>query len=250
LWGHGLVISGLSLVQRVKGVARRLGVELTRFDPSSTIDARRMRILAAHGITLALDVGANTGQFARLLRMSGFKGRIVSFEPLSDAFAQLERSTTEDENWECLQVALGVSNEIAEIGVGESSVTSSLLTVEPQLASIAGWRRTGTESVRVVPLDSLAPTLIRRDDKPFLKMDVQGYELVVLQGATETLGHVEVIEVELMLSSHYVDQSSYLEVLEFLHRAGFSLVSVEPGYVHPSSGHVSWIDGIFIRAPK
>jgi FkbM family methyltransferase len=241
------VIHGLTLIQRIKVVARRFGVELTRFDPSSTIDARRMRILSAHGVTLALDVGANTGQYARQLRMSGFRGRIVSFEPVSDAFAQLKRHATTDENWECLQMALGRSDDVAEIEVGQSSVTSSFLALEPHLSSNLDWRRVRAEKVHVARLDSLAPSLIATNDRPFLKMDVQGYELHVLQGASQTLGQVDVVEAEMTLTAHYVDQASYLDIIEFLHEAGFGLASVEPGYVDPSSGYVSWIDGIFVR---
>jgi FkbM family methyltransferase len=245
-----MVKPGLSLIQRIKVVARRMGIELTRFDPSSTDDARRMRILARHGITLTLDVGANVGQYAQQLRMSGFKGRIVSFEPLPESFAQLTLNAASDENWECLHVALGVSDHLAEIGVGEASVTSSLLPVEPQLASIPGWRRTGIEKIHVMPLDAIAPTLIASNDKTFLKLDVQGYELLVLQGARETIPHVDVVETEMLLFPHYIGQPSYREVIEFLHEAGFTLASVEPGYIDSASGYVTWMDGIFVRTPN
>ena len=51
----------------------------------------RARLLASERIDLLLDVGANEGQYALRMRRAGFQGRIVSFEPLSDAFAALER---------------------------------------------------------------------------------------------------------------------------------------------------------------
>ena len=59
--------------------------------------ARARRTCSARGcspserIDLLLDVGANEGQYAVRMRRAGFAGRIVSFEPLSEAFAVLER---------------------------------------------------------------------------------------------------------------------------------------------------------------
>lgn len=65
------------------------GIELRRYVPGRSEEAQFARLLAAHGIGLVLDVGANVGQYAGRLRTLGFRGRIVSFEPLPHAFARL-----------------------------------------------------------------------------------------------------------------------------------------------------------------
>jgi hypothetical protein len=51
-------------------------------------------------IDLVLDVGANMGQFASEIRHCGYAGRIVSFEPLSQAHGQLLQSSAGDSLWE------------------------------------------------------------------------------------------------------------------------------------------------------
>jgi len=53
-------------------------------------------LLERLGITLLLDVGANTGMFAESLRLMGYKGRIVSFEPNPVDHAELAERASED----------------------------------------------------------------------------------------------------------------------------------------------------------
>ena len=63
------------------------------------------------GINCVLDVGANEGQFALELRGIGFKGLIVSFEPLHGAFQRLQQTFSRDSCWKGFQVALGAKCE-------------------------------------------------------------------------------------------------------------------------------------------
>jgi len=62
--------------------------------------------LESRQVNVVLDVGANSGQYATDLRRAAYKGRIVSFEPLSGPFSLLERSAARDPLWNCRQCAL------------------------------------------------------------------------------------------------------------------------------------------------
>jgi len=57
------------------------------------------RLLASYGVDCVFDVGANTGQYAEGLRNLGYKGRIISFEPLSAAHALLIENSRDDPEW-------------------------------------------------------------------------------------------------------------------------------------------------------
>jgi hypothetical protein len=78
-------------------------------------------------------------------------------------------------------------------------------------------------------------------------MDVQGYEMHVLRGATQSLASVYLIEAELSLVSIYERQPLYREVIDALDALNFSLVSLDPGFCDPRSGRVLQFDGIFAR---
>ena len=65
-----------------------------------------MDFIENRGINLVLDVGANTGQFGRSLRNRGYAGRIISFEPVKEAFTALENAARGDDLWTTSNLAL------------------------------------------------------------------------------------------------------------------------------------------------
>jgi len=96
-------------------------------------------------------------------------------------------------------------------------------------------------------LDSLAPLLFRPQDSIWLKVDVQGFEQQVLDGAEALLGSVKVIELELSLQPLYEGQVLYLPMIAFLLRRGYALASVAPGFHDKCTGQMLQFDGIFLR---
>lgn len=112
----------------VKRTFRRFGYSLRRFNPLSSEAIRLGSMLKAHEVNLVFDIGANAGQFAQSLRELGYRGRIVSFEPQSEAREQLERAASVDPLWEVApKAAIGAEDGEIELNLAANSISSSLL---------------------------------------------------------------------------------------------------------------------------
>jgi FkbM family methyltransferase len=209
---------------------------------------RRALLLESRKISLVLDVGASEGSYASQLRRLGYQRRIVSFEPLSEAFAALESAASEDSLWDVHNLALGSSDASARINIAGNSTSSSLLGMHQRhLESAPQANYVGTEQVKVARLDSIWPWLVSDDDKTYLKLDVQGFELEALKGAGVRLETIECVQAELSFVRLYEDAPTYLEVIDYLGSRGFRLAGLEDGHDDRQTGEMLQADGIFVR---
>jgi len=240
-------------VNAIQRPLRRMGYELQPYIKGIPVqpreeDFRRVKILASYGVTVLLDVGANIGQFALRTRSAGYRGRIVSFEPLSAAFEELDREARKDPRWDCMKQALGRSAETTEIHISQNSHSSSLLEIdEHHLRSAPGSAYVGTEEVSVVSLDSIWDQVVMSSDRSFLKLDVQGFELEALRGAERSLSKLTGVETELSMAPLYEGAPGYREVIDHLEGGAFRLVGLDPNFFDPESGELLQADAIFIR---
>lgn len=234
---------------RLKTLLRKAGFEVERYRPISSPVARRMHLLESNRIDLVFDVGANVGQYAASLRECGYRGRIVSFEPLTSAFSRLEVSAKADPLWEAVNIGLGDRDERATINIAGNSQSSSLLDMLPaHLKSAPVSAYVGKEEITVSRLDSVFSKYHRPGDRTFLKLDAQGYERKILEGASLSMTDILGIQLEMSIEPLYNNEMPYLEMLGYLAGMGFTLASVEPGFGDPVSGRMLQMDGIFFRA--
>jgi FkbM family methyltransferase len=206
-------------------------------------------MLRNRSVDLVLDVGANHGQFARSLRNAGYEGRLVSFEPLSKAHAELMRVSRGDARWEVApRAAVGDHEGETRINIAGNSLSSSVLDMldshrdaEPESAYV------GSEPVRLARLDTLALGYLHPETVPFLKIDVQGYEDQVLSGATEVLARAQGLQLELSFVPLYSGQRLFDELTETLRALGFAIWAVSPGFCDPRSGRMLQVDAVLFR---
>lgn len=211
-----------------------------------------MRLLRHLGIEVILDVGANVGQFGAEVRDHGYSGRILSFEPLAAPFQALARTASRDASWQVFQFAIGLVDGPARMHVAANQGASSSLLESTQLNDRAApeARYVGSEDVQVRRLDGLAKELLVGFAPTLLKVDVQGAERQVLDGATETMSTLSAVQLELSLYPLYVGAPSYDDLIHVMEHHGFDLAGIEPGLADRTNGRLLQVDALFVRADE
>lgn len=233
----------------VKYIARKSGYKINRITVNSSSEYQLHKSLEAFDIDLILDVGANTGQFAKSLRQNDYKQKIVSFEPLADAYKQLLRNSENDPDWHIHErTAIGAYDGSIQINVSGNSVSSSILPMLDSHSKVAlDSQYISTDDVPIHRLDNVAFKYINNSNNTFLKIDTQGYEWDVLDGATETLDKIRGILCEVSLIPLYEGQRLWKDMIERLESAGFTLWFIQRGFTNPNNGRNLQLDIAFYR---
>jgi FkbM family methyltransferase len=231
----------------IKSLARRFGYEVLGPPRAFASQQSLIGLLRQEKINLVLDVGANTGQFADELRTCGYIGRIISFEPIAATHSQLCARAEKDPDWTIAACcAVGATNGSVTMHVSGNSVSSSILEMLPnhmEAAPLSTYER--TETVPLNRLDDICATL--STDRILLKIDVQGYERQVLEGAPRVLAGCRAIISEMSLLPLYEGQPLAADMWNLLEMLGFEAWSLEPVFRNPKTGRLLQFDGLFVR---
>lgn len=237
------------LTRVMKHTFHRLGLDIHRLSVAKSPELQLCKVLEHAGVDLVFDIGANAGQFARGLRAVGYKGRIVSFEPGAEAHAALLAAASRDDLWQVhARGAVGDRDGETVLNVAANSVSSSLLPMlDAHRTAAAESAYIGTEKVPLYRIDTVAPQYLALEHRCFLKIDAQGYEWQVLDGAAETLGQVQGVLCELSLVPLYRGQRLWRELVERLEDEGMILWAVQSGFTDPRTGRSLQLNAIFLQ---
>jgi len=182
-----------------------------------------MRMLNDLQVTCLVDVGANAGQYARLIRRLGFTGTIVSFEPNPAVFRTLQQSRAGDPNWKGVNCGLGSEDGELEMNIFEESLISSFLPGKMVTSKIKEVRK-----VPVRRLDSVLQEILPgvAAERIYLKCDTQGFDLQVVKGAAGLMRQIVGLQSEIAVKTLYVGMPRYLESLAFYESLGLELMDL------------------------
>ncbi len=211
-------------------IVRFFGFDLHGFDPRFHAEARKRLLLRNPHLELFLDVGANTGQFAKWLRESGYRRRILSFEPGRVAFEFLAKESSHDLLWSARHVALGSAAGETELRISADSFSSSIYApTERNLSAHVGVVQLEKEKVKIARLDELLAKEPLPESRCLgLKIDTQGSEDAVLVGASGIIPKVRLLVLELSLVRLYEGQKLLCDLLPLVRNLGFYPVIIEP----------------------
>lgn len=197
---------------------------------------------------VVIDVGAHSGQFAKLLSSMVPDGQVLAFEPSSYALSIL-RKVAAFKRLRNLRIVP------CALGSGEAELTLNV-PVKPSgslgfgLSFIGDTannsRKLRSETIRVRRLDDVARELdLQRLD--FIKADIEGLEASFLAGARETLSRFRPVLFLEIVDEHLRRAGSSVDALRAL------LQELSYRLHYPSGGSVGWDtlrDGDYFLIPE
>jgi len=207
-------------------------VKQSRLETISQADFLR-KLLRHLSVDCVFDVGANRGQYGRFLRNNvGFRGAIVSFEPLPQCLDRLRLEAKDDPRWLIEPYALGAQSGRAMFNEMALSVFSSFR--QPDHSHLEDFedknRIVRQIEVDVATLDQVYQDVMARTGctSSYLKLDTQGFDLAVAAGASSTIHAFRGLQTEASVIPIYEGMPDFSEALKSFQRLGFDISAIFP----------------------
>ena len=206
-------------------------------------------LINLYKIDLVLDVGANEGQFAKEVRNYNYKKEIISFEPIASTHKKLLENSYNDSKWEIYErCCLGEFDGSTNINKSSYSPSSSILTfTKLHIDAKQSATMIDKENVKIIKLDTIAKIHNFKSKNILLKLDTQGYEGQILEGAKEFLKEVDIVFCEMSIYEVYKGQTLFRDIIATLEKYDFKIASLENGFLNDKSKQLLQIDAIFIK---
>lgn len=234
----------------LKSGLRMLGYQVRRHvDPAAEVPAHHrglQRICNGSANPTIFDVGAHHGETEQLLRKLLPSATIHCFEPFPSSFAVLEQSLSGGSYAHNFGFAENSGQKSFQANAMD--VTNSLLPLEtsaPSTWELGSLRPEGQIECRFETIDNfMQDKVIAQID--LLKIDTQGAEYLVLEGARNALDSrsIKNVYLEIITAQTYVGQKDFAFYVDFFDRAGFKLYGLYDTW-HNTNGELLQLDALF-----
>jgi FkbM family methyltransferase len=199
-----------------------------------------------------IDIGANRGQFARRAASVFPEAKMFCFEPVKSAFDELTKwAKTTNGRVLTFNIALGDKEEVKEMFLhSDHDDSSSMLeTTKSYESNFSFVKNQQTIKVNQYPLDTAIEKIVKNNfDKEILvKMDVQGYEDLVIVGAQKILSQAKVCIIEIVNDEFYKGQPDFKKIFILMDEIGFKYIGCLDQIKDYKDDHIIYFDGIFIK---
>jgi len=227
-------------------------LKLKKFTASTSDELRTVKLLELMNIDCVIDVGANSGQFAESLYDFGYKHKVISFEPVERVYEQLEKQAAKYPQWTVAErCAIGDVDGEATLHVSDATVFSSLLKIKnSHVENKHKSRIVREEKVKTWRLDTILGKYLDNpaNHRIVIKIDTQGFEKQVLDGAEELLKSVIGLKIEIPLTPIYEDVAfTFYEIIDYMKTNGYEPYSFNNEGVNLETGRLNTIDGLFFK---
>jgi len=202
------------------------------------------------GIKTVIDVGANVGDFAKIIREVLPQARIYSLEPLPDCFEKMKLALRNDKNFFPLNIAAGSKEDTLKFYRSFHSPSSSFLEMEDLHKRAFPQSSEGQSpepiNVNVNTLDKIFSD-IQPEKNILLKIDVQGFEAEVINGASGLLSITTIVLIEMSFVKLYKNLPLFHDIYTLMYAQGFKFRGTLAQMLQADTGEVVQIDAIFIK---
>jgi FkbM family methyltransferase len=244
-----LAIMKRAFKNAVKRWLRSRGLVIKPVDPyAEKLEEIRYAWLRELGVGTVIDVGAGDGGFARKALAWFPDASFYCFEPLESQFTGLQERFGNREQFTLVQAALG--NRPGPVRFFENRYAGSSSMLEMAAAHKTAYPFTEIAHETRQDCTTLDLFFTERMLAPavFLKLDVQGGELLVLEGGLDLLKRTMAVYLEVSFCELYLGQPLIEDVARFLRGAGFHLVGIDNVSQSLVDGRFLQADAIFLRS--
>ncbi len=213
--------------------------------------------LIGREINFSIDIGANVGKYTKLL-LTETNSEVIAFEPLPKAFEELKEIEKKfSPRLRIYNIGIGSKNSNLELNYSSEKSEKASFIEDLDKLSFVDSKNNKKIIVEVMTLDSFFKKYdqtYREKEIDFLKIDTEGFELEVLNGASETLINKKpkFIQIEFNWHQLFREQTIYkfskilsnYEVFKIL-PFGDSLIKIDPKRPESNIFHLS--NFVFIR---
>ena len=229
------------LARTIKGTGRRFGFEISRMQSTIGVMEAFLGHLQIVGFkpTCILDVGANRAEWSRLAQKHFPGAKFILIEPQSELIDELKSFCAGAPGSEWKLAGAGSAAGEMELTVWPNNAQSSLV-FQPDGNGSFEHRR-----IPIITIDSLFGE--QRELPQLAKLDIQGFELEALAGATKLFGHTDCFIVEVNLYQRVANVPLFSDVVSFFDERGYKVYDV-PGELRRPLDNALWqVDLAFVR---
>jgi FkbM family methyltransferase len=235
---------------KVQRFANRLGYQIRRMDQGVAIMdayAEQRRILG-EGVRTVFEVGASDGRDSLRYAELFPAAKVFAFEPVPESFARLSAKTAACPRVSGFNFAIADQPGCAEFHLSNWIDASSLL--KPKVTGSTFDEYQASARSITVQVDTLDAVCRREgiDHIDLLKMDAQGAELRILEGASETFarGAVDMVFSEVHFMESYEGAARFDQVMSWLLCRGLRFHGLYD-INHNHRGQMTWCDALFVH---
>jgi FkbM family methyltransferase len=198
---------------------------------------QRLKINQFNPVTI-FDVGAFQGDFALLTQRIWPQSKVYCFEPLSKKVAFINQLSKNNPNIKVFEGLVGNKN-IDNLEFNENETASSVLEEHISKDFNKSVKKMRTIDTCITEFDLSYPD--------FLKIDTQGFEYEVLEGAIQTLPHIQIILAELNFIDIHKNVKLAADVIQWLDNNNFVAFDITEIHRRPSDNAIWQTDFLFVK---